>query len=74
MKEGELLNVLKLILSFDYPDVSDVIIKENLKAIDNYNVAMEIKKLENLIKDESDINEQIKLMDRIRMLKLKEGK
>ncbi len=74
MKEEELFKNLKLILSFDYPDVSDTVVSENIKAINNYNIASEIKKLENLIKDESDINEQIKLMDKIRNLKLKEGK
>ncbi len=74
MDEKELLEVLKRILSVNYPEYSKEIIEENMKAIDNYNRTLEIKKLENLIKEETDITEQIKLMDKIRNLKLKEEK
>jgi len=74
MDEKELLDVLKKILSSDYPAFSMDVLKENVKAIRNYNVLSEIKKLENLIKEEPDINEQIKLMDKIRDLKLLEEK
>jgi len=51
-------------------------LKEKLRhqgdILNNYNIAMEIKKLENLIKETHDINVQMKLMDKIRQLKLSE--
>ena len=74
LDKKELLDVLKRILSSNYPEYSIDIVKENVRAINNYNIAMEIKKLENLIKETSDINEQMKLMDKIRQLKLSEEK
>ena len=74
LDKKELLDVLKRILSSNYPEYSIDIVKENVRAINNYNIAMEIKKLENLIKETEDFNEQLKLMDRIRQLKLSEEK
>lgn len=71
----ELFDVLKVILSKEYKEtVDDSLIKEYLLAIKNYNVALEIKRLEDLIKNEVNIEEQMKLMDKIRLLKMKEGK
>ena len=71
----ELFDVLKRILSTDYPsDFDDKLVNENLLAIKNYNVALEIERLEELIKKEVDIDEQMKLMDKILKLKMKEGK
>lgn len=70
----ELFDVLKKILSYDYSDdVTTDLVKENLTAIKNYNIALEIKDLEKRIKEEVDIDEQMKLMDKIRALKMKEG-
>ena len=70
----EMFGVLKRILSSDYPsDIDDNLINENLLAIKNYNIALEISRLENLIKNEVNIDEQMKLMDKIRELKMKEG-
>lgn len=74
LDKKELLDVLKRILSSNYPEYSMDVVKENVRAINNYNIALEIKKLENLIKETEDINEQMKLMDRIRQLKLSEEK
>ena len=71
----ELQNVYKEILQGEYPSEINVsLVKENLEVIKNYNVALEIKRLENLIKDENSLDEQIKLMEQIRTLKMKEGK
>lgn len=67
--------VLKRILSSDYPMLSsDSQINECLVAIKNYNIALEIKKLEKEIKEEVDVTRQAELLDRILFLKTKEGK
>lgn len=67
--------VLKRILSNDYPMLSsDSQINECLVAIKNYNIALEIKKLEKEIKEEVDVTRQAELLDRILFLKTKEGK
>ena len=75
LEEKEELNgVLKRILSGDYPsEIDDNLVKENLKAIKNYNIALEISRLENLIKEEVSIERQMELMDKIRDMKMKEG-
>ena len=63
------LNGTERPVSFDAKGV-----KDNLEVIKNYNVALEIKRLEKLIKEENSLDEQIKLMEQIRTLKMKEGK
>lgn len=75
LEEKEELNgVLKKILSSDYPsEIDDNLVKENLTAIKNYNIALEISRLENLIKEEVSIERQMELMDKIRDMKMKEG-
>jgi len=75
LEEKEELNgVLKRILSSDYPsEIDDNLVKENLMAIKNYNIALEISRLENLIKEEVSIERQMELMDKIRDMKMKEG-
>ena len=71
----ELQLVYKEILQGEYPSViTGSLVKENLKVVKNYNVALEIKRLEDLIKEENSLDEQIKLMEQIRELKVKEGK
>lgn len=70
----DLENVLKKILSDDYPEMNMDNINESLLAIKKYNIALEIKKLEKEIKEENDIDKQVKLMEEIRFLKTKEGK
>ncbi len=70
----DLVNVLKKILSSDYPEMNLDNINESLMAIKKYNIALEIKKLEKEIKEEKDIDRQVKLMEEIRFLKTKEGK
>lgn len=68
-------DVVKKILSNDYPDeINDNQVNECLVAIKNYNIALEIKKLEKEIKEEVDIAKQIELMEKILKLKTKEGK
>lgn len=71
----ELQAIYKEILQGEYPSEINVsLVKDNLEVIKNYNVALEIKRLEKLIKEENSLDEQIKLMEQIRTLKVKEGK
>lgn len=70
----DLLDVLKKISSENTEsDITEELIKSNLNAIKNYNRALEIKKLEELIKKETNFEEQMRLMERMRILKMKEG-
>ena len=72
---ASLQEVVKKSLSNDYPsEINDNQVNECLIAIKNYNIALEIKKLEKEIKEEVDIARQMELMDRILQLKTKEGK
>ena len=71
---SDLVDVLKKILSSDYPEMDMESINESLLAIKKYNIALEIKNLEKEIKEENDIGRQIELMEEIRSLKTKEGK
>ena len=72
---ASLQEVVKKSLSYDYPnEINDNQVNECLVAIKNYNIALEIKKLEKEIKEEVDIARQMELMDRILQLKTKEGK
>jgi hypothetical protein len=69
------LSVVKKSLSNDYPnEINDNQVNECLVAIKNYNIALEIKKLEKEIKEEVDIARQMELMDKMLELKTKEGK
>ena len=70
-----LQEIVKKSLSNDYPsEINDNQVNECLVAIKNYNIALEIKKLEKEIKDEVDIARQMELMDKMLDLKTKEGK
>lgn len=74
-EENNLIEVLKQILAKDYPNSpDDNLINDCLIAIKNYNIALEIKKLENEIKVEENLERQMALMEEIRTLKMKEGK
>ncbi len=74
-EEKSLMEVLKKILSNDYPEIiDDNQVNECLIAIKNYNIALEIRKLEKEIKEESSLERQMKLMEEVRVLKMKEGK
>ena len=64
-------NLLHLFFRIDYDDNT---INECLIAIKNYNIALEIKKLEKEIRDEVSLERQMELMDQILALKTKEGK
>ncbi len=67
--------IVKKSLSNDYPnEINDNQVNECLVAIKNYNIALEIKKLEKEIKEEVDIARQMELMDKMLELKTKEGK
>lgn len=71
----DLLEVLKKIIKNDYPEnFDDEIVNGCLMAIKNYNIALEIKRLEKEVKEEVDIARQMELMDEILVLKTKEGK
>ncbi len=52
------------------PSDDEKIILDELKVIKDYNVALEIKRLENLIKNEMNPIEQAKISDEIRKLKM----
>ena len=70
-----LQEVVKKSLSYDYPsEINDNQVNDCLVAIKNYNIALEIKKLEKEIKEEVDIAKQMELMDKMLLLKTKEGK
>ena len=72
---SNLQEVVKKSLSNDYPtEINDNHVNECLVAIKNYNIALEIKKLEKEIKEEVDIAKQMELMDKMLKLKTKEGK
>ena len=74
-EEKSLMEVLKKILANDYPEIiDDNQVNECLIAIKNYNIALEIRKLEKEIKEENSLERQIKLMEEVRVLKMKEGK
>ena len=67
----EMKSYLGEIISLDIKPLDDKdIILEELKVIKDYNVALEIKRLENLIKNEVNPMEQAKISDQIRKLKM----
>ena len=73
-KDIELQKYLHEIISLDYKEYStsdSFIILELLKVIDDYNVSLEIKRLENLIVNEVDPIEQAKISNEIMKLKLR---
>ena len=69
--KGEFKGIFKEIIGLDLDNnVSDDIILDYLKVINNYNVSLEIKRLENLIMNEVDPLEQAKISNQIRKLKM----
>lgn len=69
----ELLALLNQILSLKLPEELDVTsIHDYIKTIREYNIGLEIKRLENLMKNEPDPISQAKIVDKIRMLKIEE--
>ena len=71
----ELQRVYHEILQDEYPcEVSSQIVLETLKVIRVSSIALEIKRLENLIKNETSVTEQMRLLEEIRVLRMKEGK
>lgn len=74
LEDLKLQNIYQEIMQGEYPNTFDIsLINDNLQVIKDYNVALEIKRLENLMKEVS-FEEQIKLMEEVRLLKMKEGK
>ena len=70
-EKGEFKDIFKEIISLDLDNnVSNDIILDYLKVIDNYNVSLEIKRLENLIMNEVDPLEQAKISNQIWKLKM----
>ena len=70
----ELRKVYHEILQDEYPcEVSSQIVLETLKVIRESSIALEIKRLENLIKNETSVTEQMRLLEEIRVLRMKEG-
>ena len=69
--KGEFKGIFKEIIGLDLDNnVSDDIILDYLKVINNYNVSLEIKRLENLIMNEVDPLEQAKISNQIWKLKM----
>lgn len=69
----ELMNVFNEVQSLDLtPEISNSTIMEYVKAINDYSVEEEIKKLKNEMKKETDEEEKIKIVERIRKLKIGE--
>ena len=67
----ELLDVLNLILSFEYvDDISKDDILDLVRVIREYNVAQEIKRLKGIMKEKVDPLEKAKILDQIRKLKV----
>ena len=72
IENSSIKSVFKEIMGLDLDmNVSNTTILEYLKVINDYNVSLEIKRLENLMKDKVDPLEQAKIGDEI--LKLKMG-
>ncbi len=70
-ENASLNETFKEILALDLDNsVSKEVILEYLDVIKKYNVTLEIKRLEKLIMEEVDLNEQIKISDQIRKLKM----
>ena len=68
----EMKSVLSEIISFDLPTkVDSLVILDLLKVIEDYNIALEIKRLEKLIMNEVDPIEQAKISNEIMKLKLR---
>ena len=69
----ELLEVFNEIQKLDLENnISNVTIMEYVKVINDYNIKEEIKRLENEMKKETDEEEKIKYLERIRKLKIGE--
>ena len=67
----ELKPILKEIISLDLDDnVSNQTILDYLKVINDYNITLEIKRLEQMIMNEVDPIEQAKISNKIRNLKM----
>lgn len=67
----EIDEVFKEIMGLDLDSkVNEKTILEYLDVIKKYNVALEIKRLEKLIEDEVDLNEQAKIVNQIMKLKM----
>jgi len=69
----ELLGVFNEIQKLDLEnEINNVTIMEYVKVINDYNIKEEIKRLENEMKKETDEEEKIKYLERIRKLKIGE--
>ena len=69
--DSEMKNSLNEIISLDLSDkVDGEVVLDLLKVIKDYNVSLEIKRLENLIMNEVDPKEQAKISNEIMKLKM----
>ena len=69
----ELLALLKEIDSFEDYDSSDAAVFDYIYVIKEYNKKQEIKRLSDLMKNEIDLHEKIKLAEKIRLIKIGEN-
>ena len=69
----ELLALLKKIDSSDDYDNSDAAVLDYINVIKEYNKKQEIKRLNDLMKNEIDLQEKIKLAEQIRLIKIGEN-
>ena len=71
-KDSEINEYLKEIINFELDtDVDNLVILDLLKVIEDYNITLEIKRLEKLIINETDPLEQAKISNEIMKLKLR---
>lgn len=69
----ELLSIFNEVQSLNLDEeISDVTIMEYVKVINDYNVKEEIKKLEEQMRKEHDMDEKIKMLEKIRKLRIGE--
>lgn len=69
----ELLSVFNEVQSLKLDEeISDITVMEYVKVINDYNVKQEVKKLEELMRKENDMDEKIRLLEKIRKLRIGE--
>ncbi len=69
----ELLGIFNEVQSLNLAEeISDMTVMEYVKVINDYNVKQEIKKLEELMRKETDETEKINILERIRKLRIGE--
>lgn len=67
----DLLSLFKDIMSsVDFDDISDLVIKDNIKVLEDYTKNQEIKRLKEMLKNTSDFNKKLELSEKIARIKI----